>query len=127
LVSARGEIARLGDYGAGGRTEADPQSRALTIWASVVLPRPGGPRSRTWSSASSALAGGGDEDFEVGLGGGLACEIIEGERPQRAVDLLARRSGFVDHRLRAVITLVYDPEQKGNIDIDAGGARKAVT
>ena len=27
-------------------------SSAATIWASEVLPRPGGPASRTWSSAS---------------------------------------------------------------------------
>jgi hypothetical protein len=35
------------------------------------------------------VARGGDEDFQVGLGGGLSGEIVKCCRPQRAVDLLA--------------------------------------
>ena len=37
----------------------------------------------------AAIAGGGDEDFEVGLRGLLSREIVECRRPQRAVDRLA--------------------------------------
>jgi hypothetical protein len=35
------------------------------MWASVVLPRPGGPNSSTWSIDSPRLLGGLDEDFEL--------------------------------------------------------------
>jgi hypothetical protein len=36
-----------------------------TMWASVVLPSPGGPKSSTWSSDSLRLAGRLDEDFQL--------------------------------------------------------------
>ena len=42
----RGEIARLGDTGPEVARKPTPISRAM-IWASVVLPRPGGPKNRT--------------------------------------------------------------------------------
>jgi hypothetical protein len=50
----RREVARLLEDGA--RRDADwaPISRAM-MWASVVLPRPGGPKRRTWSSGSFRL------------------------------------------------------------------------
>ena len=47
---------------AGGLHERRRRARAATICASEVLPRPGGPASRTWSSASPRGGGGLDRD-----------------------------------------------------------------
>ena len=66
-------------------------SSAATIWASDVLPRPGGPASSTWSSASLAGAGGLDEDPELVAHRLLADEVAEPARAQRAVELLVAR------------------------------------
>ena len=45
-------------------TSGDPSSAAM-MWASEVLPSPGGPASSTWSSASPRRRGGLDEDLEL--------------------------------------------------------------
>jgi hypothetical protein len=45
-----GKVSGLGDHRLTSRGNS-PSSRA-TIWASVVLPKPGGPANSTWSSAS---------------------------------------------------------------------------
>ena len=51
--------------------------------ARVVLPRPGGPLSRMWSSASPRCWAACDGDFEPLLDLGLAGEIGKERRPQR--------------------------------------------
>ena len=67
-------------------------SSAATIWASEVLPRPGGPASSTWSSASPRARGGLDRDAELRLQRLLADELVEPARAQRDVELLVRRA-----------------------------------
>ena len=97
-------------------------SSAATMWASEVLPSPGGPASRTWSSGSLAPARGLDEDLELAGDLLLVDEVGEPPRAQRAVELLvaaarrrrpsadrARRSRLdvrapLDARSRAMLT-----------------------
>ena len=64
-----------------------PSSWAMT-WASVVLPRPGGPDSSTWSSVPAALLGGGHVDRQVLGHLALADELRERLRAKRGVLVL---------------------------------------
>src|SRR3954447_12765030 len=76
-------------------TNGTPSS-AATIWASDVLPSPGGPASRTWSSASPPGAAGrpaggaGCPGLDAGLPGHgvLADKVGQPLRAQRAVVVL---------------------------------------
>ena len=62
--------------------------------ASVVLPRPGGPNSSTWSSASERRLRGLDEDFQLAADLFLADVFVELARAQRALErFLVRRDG----------------------------------
>ena len=62
--------------------------------ASVVLPRPGGPNSSTWSIASPRFARRADEDLELLARLRLADVLGEPLGPQRALDrLLVGRAG----------------------------------
>ena len=63
------------------------------IVASVVLPSPGGPTSRTWSSASPRALRGLERDLELLLRPLLADELVESARPQRLLDLLVALAG----------------------------------
>ena len=56
------------------------------IVASVVLPRPGGPYSRTWSAASPLPRAAGQQHGQVGLDLALADVFVERSRPKRALD-----------------------------------------
>ena len=56
--------------------------------ASVVLPRPGGPASSTWSRVSPRLRGRLDEDLQLLLGHALADEVGEPARPQGELEVL---------------------------------------
>ncbi len=59
-----------------------PMALAMML-ASVVLPRPGGPLSRMWSSGFAALFGGLHGDLEPFLDFGLPGEFGKQGRPQR--------------------------------------------
>ena len=63
-------------------------SSSRMICASVVLPRPGGPTSRTWSSASPARLRRGEGDRQLLLDRLLADELVQPARPERALELL---------------------------------------
>ena len=52
----------------------------------LVLPSPGGPTSRTWSSASPRAFAAVERDRELLLDALLADEVVEPARPQRALD-----------------------------------------
>ena len=68
-------------------TNGTPSSSA-TIRARLVLPRPGGPASRTWSSASSRAAAAAIETAELLLERLLPDELVEPLRAQRRVELV---------------------------------------
>ena len=70
------------------------------ICASVVLPRPGGPASSTWSSASRRCRAAAMNTAEVGAQLRLADELGQPLRPQR-------RLGLADARLGADQALVH--------------------
>ena len=72
-----------------------PISRAR-IPASVVLPSPGGPKNRTWSSASPRDLGGVDEDAEILARALLADEFVERLGPKRGVGVLGLALGGGD-------------------------------
>ena len=74
-------------------------SSAATIWASEVLPSPGGPASRTWSSASPRAPAARMATLELALQRLLADELVEPARAQRDVELVV---GAGDGRLDAV-------------------------
>ena len=84
-----------------------PSSRA-TIWASVVLPRPGRPDEQHVVERLAARLGGLDEHLEVLARRLLAREVAEHLRPQRRVDGrrrfsgVMRRRGWVGKRVRLV-------------------------
>ena len=63
-------------------------SSSRMIVASVVFPRPGGPTSRTWSSASPRPFAASSAIVELLLRALLADEVVESARPQRLLDLL---------------------------------------
>ena len=63
-------------------------SSSRTICASVVLPRPGGPTSRTWSSASPRAFAAVERDRELLLDALLADEVGEPARAERALERL---------------------------------------
>ena len=72
-------------------TNGTPSS-AATICASYVLPRPGGPASRTWSSASPRAAAAAIETPSCSLQRLLPDELVQPLRAQRAVELVLRRA-----------------------------------
>ena len=61
-----------------------PSSEAM-MWASDVLPRPGGPENRQWSSASPRLPGRAHVDLELLDDRRLAHVLVEGARPERGL------------------------------------------
>ena len=61
-----------------------PISRAISM-ASVVLPRPGGPKNSVWSSVSPPALGGVDRDLERALHLRLPDELVQPRRPERRV------------------------------------------
>ena len=63
-------------------------SSSRMMCASVVLPSPGGPTSRTWSSASPRAFAAVERDRELLLDALLADEVVEPARPERALELL---------------------------------------
>ena len=68
-------------------------SSAARICASDVLPSPGGPASSTWSSASPRAAAASSDDRRAApCSAGLADELLQAPRPQRAVELRPRTS-----------------------------------
>ena len=82
-----------------------PSSRAM-IWASVVLPRPGGPANSTWSSGVAASLGRLDEHLEVGARLLLADELAQILRAQRWLRVVSlalgprdEARGVADHGL----------------------------
>ena len=79
-------------------TNGTPSSSA-TIRARLVLPRPGGPASRTWSSASPRAAVGGDRDAELLAQLVLADELLQPLGAERGVQLVV---GALVRRLQAV-------------------------
>ena len=83
-----------------------PISRA-TICARVVLPRPGGPKNSTWSSASRAALRRLDEDPQIVAQLALADELVERQRAQRGLGrvLLAVLGGEIDAWRRVVHAL----------------------
>ena len=73
------------------------------MWLSVVLPRPGGPNSSTWSSASPRCLARADEDLELLARLGLADVVAQLARPQRALErLFLRRLPHCSDRARRV-------------------------
>ena len=68
-------------------TNGTPSSSA-TIRARLVLPRPGGPASSTWSSASPRAAAAAIETPSCSLERLLADELVEPARAQRRVELV---------------------------------------
>ena len=78
-------------------TKRTPSSSA-TICASDVLPSPGGPESRTWSSASPRPAAASTETVELLADAVLADELVERAGTQRAVEVLlaVERAGRLD-------------------------------
>ena len=82
----RGDVLLL-ERGAGDGAHADAELLRM-ICASVVLPSPGGPTSRTWSRASPRALGRVERDSELLLDPFLADEVVEPARPQRALELL---------------------------------------
>ena len=71
------------------------------MWASDVLPSPGGPASSTWSSGSPRRLRGLDEDRELSRHLLLVDELLEARGAQRAVELLVDdlcRAGVADAR-----------------------------
>ena len=82
------KVAGLGDDGAGGGAEADAHLAAEDL-RQRGLAEAGRAGEQDVVERIAAIAGGGDEDFQVGLGRLLAGEIVERRRPQRAVDRLA--------------------------------------
>ena len=62
-------------------------SSAATIWASEVLPSPGGPASSTWSSASPRLAAAAIETASWSLSASWPTKSSSRRGPQRAVEL----------------------------------------
>ena len=68
-------------------TSGTPSS-AATMLASEVLPSPGGPASRTWSSGSPRRARRLDEDPELLGHLDLVDEVGQGRRAQAAVEVL---------------------------------------
>ena len=75
-------------------------SSLATIWASDVLPSPGGPASSTWSSASPRPRAASMATGELLLEHLLADEVLQAPRPQRAVELvLGHQVGRLDARL----------------------------
>ena len=82
-------------------------SSAATIWASEVLPRPGGPASSTWSSASPRAAAAASETPSCSLTASWPTNSSSSARAQRRVDVLvgalvraldAVGAGRADHR-----------------------------
>ena len=65
-------------------TRSGAPSSCATIIASVVLPRPGGPDSRTWSGARPRAAGRLEHERELVADHALADELVQPARPQRA-------------------------------------------
>ena len=63
-----------------------PSSAAMII-AIVVLPRPGGPESSTWSGGPAAAQRAVQQQRQLLADPGLADEVIEALGPQRALDL----------------------------------------
>ena len=89
--------------GAGGRTIGAPSS-AATMWASEVLPSPGGPGEQDVVERLAATLRRLDEDPELFRHLLLVDELRERRRPQRAVELVLaeRRVAGVDRpRARA--------------------------
>ena len=68
-------------------TNGTPSS-AATMFASEVLPRPGGPASSTWSRGSPRLLGRLDEDLELRGDLLLVDEVGQSLRPQRGIELV---------------------------------------
>ena len=95
----RGEVARAcASTGPEVARKPTPSSRE-TMWASVVLPRPGGTREQHMVERLAAGAGGLDEDGEIVARLGLADEFREALGPQRGFEVVvlaaarARRNG----------------------------------
>ena len=65
-------------------------SSAATICASDVLPRPGGPASSTWSSASPRLEAAAIETAELLAQRLLADELVQPPRAQRGLGVVVR-------------------------------------
>ena len=62
-------------------------SSAATIIARLVLPRPGGPESRTWSGGSPRRRGALEHQLQLLAHPRLADELGEPARPQRGLDV----------------------------------------
>ena len=78
-----------------------PISRAISM-ASVVLPRPGGPKKSVWSSVSRAALGRVDRDLERALHLRLADELVQPRRPERGVGAGLLGQGFGGGDLQSV-------------------------
>ncbi len=63
-------------------------SSAATMWASEVLPSPGGPGEQHVVEGLAAAPGGLDEDLELAGDLLLVDELRQARRPQRAVELV---------------------------------------
>jgi hypothetical protein len=74
-------------------------SSAAMMWDSVVLPRPGGPNSSTWSSASRASCRA-DEDLQLLARLGLAHVVVQQLGAQRALQRLFGEAGGGHEALR---------------------------
>ena len=84
----RGDVGLALERRAGGLHERRRSSSAAMMCASEVLPSPGGPASRTWSSGSPRRRGRLDEDRELVGDLLLVDEVGEPLRAQRAVELV---------------------------------------
>ena len=91
----RGEVAGPLERGTARGLMRAPISFAM-IPASVVLPRPGGPASSTWSTACPRCLAAVEHDLEVLAQARLADELVETARPQRGLfgDLAGSASGL---------------------------------
>src|SRR5262249_27412399 len=87
----RGEIAGAGDDGAGCCAEADTEF-ARDDLAERRLAEAGRAEQQNVVHRFAALASGFDENFEIGLGRGLADEFVKPLRTQCAVRALSRQA-----------------------------------
>ena len=76
-------------------------SSAARICASEVLPRPGGPASSTWSSASPRARAASSDTDSWAFSALLADEVLQPPRSQRAVEVVLgeRLVGRLDARV----------------------------
>ena len=82
------KVSGLGDDRAGGGAETDAHLARENL-SERRLAEAGRPGEQNMVQRITAIAGGGNEDLEVGLGCLLAGKVIESGRPQGAVDRLA--------------------------------------